>query len=726
MSTDVVGRPLSRVESQLKVTGAAEYTADVRLPRLAHAFMAMSTIARGRVTRIDTRAAEAARGVIAVYTHETMPRLSQPTYRTFFKTFIPLQTPQIHHAGQPVAFVVAQTLEQAQRAAELIEIDYEEPGAPEGELAEGEVIQPPTGPDGPNTFRRGDTAAGMAQADIRIKAEYTIPMHHHNPIEPHATTAAWEGPKVTVYETTQGVDGTRQVVSQALGVPLADVRIISRFLGGGFGTKGPIWPHTILTCAAARALGRPVKLVLSRAHMYTSNGHRAQTHQTIELGARRDGRITALNHVITQQVTRNDVALFNSSEPIRMLYDIPHLSNEQHAVRLDLPTQSFMRSPEACAGHAQEAGLDELAYALDMDPVELRVRNWSARNMENGEEWGSNHLRECYRRAASMFGWSRRDPRPRSMRDGGELVGWGMATSAHTAGGRPGAGARMTLGTDGKVLIQVGTQDNGTGTYTIMTQIAGEVLGVPVSDVTFELGDSAFPFSFASGASTTAPGVGSAVNRVCTAARGAVIDLAVAQPGSPLRGVPAERVDTADGHLFDTTDPRARVSYRSVVGHGGKPLTFQVEPVNTPLGYSTGAVFVEVRVDPLLGRVRVTRVAGCYDPGTVLNRKTARSQVLGGVIWGIGFTLFEHTLVDPATARIVNPNLSGYLIPVNADVPDIQVQFIDEPDPASNALGARGFGETPMTGVTAAIANAVFHATGKRVRDLPLTQDKLL
>ncbi|MBC7271052.1 MAG: xanthine dehydrogenase family protein molybdopterin-binding subunit, partial [Streptomyces sp.] len=602
MSTDVVGRPLSRVESRLKVTGGAEYTADVGLPRLAHAVMAMSTVARGRITRIDTRAAEAVRGVIAVYTHETMPRLAQPTLRVFLKSFVPLQTPEIHHAGQPVAFVVARTLEQAQRAAELVEADYEESGTPEGELATGEVIRPPTGPDGPNTFTRGDAAAGLDQADVRIRAEFTIPMHHHNPIEPHATTAVWEGPKVTVYETTQGVDNTRQVVSQALGVPLADVRIISRYLGGGFGSKGPVWPHTVLTCAAARALGRPVKLVLSRAHMYTSNGHRAQTHQTIELGARRDGRVTGLHHVITQQVTRNDVALFNSSEPIRMLYDIPRLSNEQRAVRLDLPTQSFTRSPEACTSHAQEAALDELAHALRMDPVELRKRNWSARNMENGEEWGSNHLRECYDRAASMFGWSRRDPRPRSMRDGAELVGWGMATSAHTAGGRPGAGARMTLGTDGKVRIQVGTQDNGTGTYTIMTQIAGAVLGVPVSDVTFELGDSAFPLSYASGASTTAPGVGSAVNRVCTAAREAVIGMAVAQPGSPLRGVPAERVDTADGHLFDTADPRTRVSYRSVVGHGGKPLTFQVEPVNTPLGYSVGAVFVEVRVDPLLGR----------------------------------------------------------------------------------------------------------------------------
>ncbi|MDT0386024.1 xanthine dehydrogenase family protein molybdopterin-binding subunit [Streptomyces dubilierae] len=726
MSTDFVGRPLSRVESRLKVTGEAEYTTDVRLPRLVHAFMAMSTVSHGRITRIDTRAAEAVRGVIAVYTHETMPRLRQPTYRPFFKSYIPIQTPDIHHAGQPIAFVVAQTLEQAQRAAELVEVDYEETGEPQGELAMDEAFLPPDGPDGPNTYKRGDVAAGLAQADVRIKAEYTIPMHHHNPIEPHATTAVWEGSKVTVYETTQGLGNTQHVVSEALQVPLADVRVVCRYLGGGFGSKGPVWPHTVLTCAAARALGRPVKLVLSRAHMYTSNGHRAQTHQTIELGAHRNGRITALDHVITQQITRDDVVLFNSSEPIRMLYDIPNLSNEQHAVRLDLPTQSFMRSPEACTSHAQEAALDELAHALAMDPIELRKRNWSSRNMENGQEWGSNHLRECYDRAASMFGWSRRDPRPGSLRDGDELVGWGMATSAHTAGGRPGSGARMTIGTDGKVLVQVGTQDIGTGTYTIMTQIAGEVLGMSLSDITFELGDSTFPQSYTSGASTTAPGVGSAVNRVCTAARKAVIDMAVTQPGSPLRGVPAERVDTTDGYLYDTANRRARVSYRSVVGHGGKPLDFAVEPTNTPLGYSVGAVFVEVRVDPLLGRVRVTRVVGCYDPGTVLNRKTARSQVLGGVIWGIGFTLFEHTLVDPATARIVNPNLSGYLMPVNADVPDIQVQFIDRPDPASDALGARGFGETPMTGVTAAIANAVFHATGKRVRDLPITQDKLL
>ncbi|GGW95834.1 carbon-monoxide dehydrogenase large subunit [Streptomyces malachitofuscus] len=726
MNTDVVGRPLSRVESRLKVTGAAEYTADVRVPRLLHGFMAMSTIARGRITRIDTRAAEAAGGVVAVYTHETMPRLKQPTYRPFFKPFIPIQSPEIHHAGQPVAFVVAQTLEQAQRAAELVEVEYEETGRPLGELAMGVPFLAPSGPDGPNTFERGDVAEGMARADVRVEAEFTIPMHHHNPIEPHATTAVWKGSKVTVYETTQALGNTQHVVSEALDVPLDDVRVISRYLGGGFGSKGPVWAHTVLACAAARAVGRPVKLVLSRAHMFTSNGHRAETHQRIGIGATRDGRITALDHVSTQQVTRGDVALFNSSEPIRMLYDIPHLSNVQRTVRLDLPTQSFIRSPEACSSHAQEAALDELAHALKLDPVELRKRNWSSRNMADGEEWGSNYLRECYDRAAAKFGWSRRDPRPGSMRDGGELVGWGMATSAHTAGGRPGSGARMTFDVRGRARIQVGTHDLGTGTYTIMTQIAGEVLGIPVEDVLFELGDSAFPLSYASGASTTAPGVGTAVNRVCSAARKAVIEMAVSQPGSPLRGVPAERVDTGDGHLFDTADRRTRVSYRSVIGHGGKPLHFEVEPVDTPLGYSTGAVFVEVRVDPLLGRIRVTRVVGCYDPGTVLNRKTARSQVLGGIIWGIGFTLFEHTLVDPATARIVNPNLSGYLIPVNADVPDIQVQFIDRPDPASDALGARGFGETPMTGVTAAIANAVFHATGKRVRDLPLTQDKLL
>ncbi|MFH9330031.1 xanthine dehydrogenase family protein molybdopterin-binding subunit [Streptomyces althioticus] len=726
MSTDVVGRPLSRVESRLKVTGTAEYTADVQIPRLVHAYMVMSSVAVGRITSIDTRSAEAEQGVLAVFTHENMPRLKQPAYRPFFKPYIPIQTPDIHHAGQPVALVVARTLEQAQRAAELVEVAYESTGAPHSDLTDGETFLPPEGPDGPNTSRRGDVKRGMAQADVRISAEYTIPMHHHNPIEPHATTAVWEGSKVTVYETTQGLSNTQHVVSEALEVPLADVRVVSRYLGGGFGSKGPVWPHTVLTCAAARVLGRPVKLVLSRAHMYTSNGHRAQTHQRIEFGARRDGRITALDHVITQQVTRDDVVLFNSSEPIRMLYDIPNLSNEQRAVRLDLPTQSFMRSPEACTSHAQEAALDELAYALDMDPVTLRKRNWSARNMEDGKEWGSNHLLECYDRAAKVFGWSRRDPRPRSMREGGELVGWGMATAAHTTGGRPGSGARMTLGTDGKVLIQVGTQDIGTGTYTIMTQIAGEVLGVPVADITFELGDSAFPSSYTSGASTTAPGVGSAVKRLCTVARSAVVGLAVTQPGSRLRGVPAERVRASDGHLFDAADPRVRVSYRSVAGHAGRPLAFQVVPTDTPLGYSVGAVFVEVRVDPLLGRIRVTRVNGCYDLGTVLNRKTARSQVLGGVIWGIGFTLFEHTLVDPASARIVNPDLSGYLVPVNADVPDVQVQFIDEPDPASNALGARGFGETPMTGVTAAIANAVFHATGKRMRDLPLTLDKLL
>ncbi|GAA5056564.1 xanthine dehydrogenase YagR molybdenum-binding subunit [Thermocatellispora tengchongensis] len=722
----IVGRPMSRIDGFAKVTGRARYAADQQVRGVLHAYLVMSTVARGRITAVNTAGAEAAPGVIAVFTHLNMPRLTVPApTHGFFKRYLPMQSPDVHHQGQPVALVVARTLEEAQHAATLVEVAYDA-RRPQSRLEEvmNEAFVPPPGSDGPNELTRGDVAAGMAQAQVRLEAAFHTPIHHHNPIEPSATQAIWDGDRLTVFESTQSLMNTRHSLSQAFGIPLENVRVLSPFLGGGFGAKGPVWPHTILTAAVARRLRRPVKLVLSRAHTYTSNGHRAETVQSLRLGARRDGRITALEHIVTQQVSRTEQTQFNSSEPTRMLYAIPNLRSVQRVARLDLPAQSFMRSPEAVTAHALECTLDELAYELDLDPIEVRLRNHADVNPEDGRPWGSKYLRECYRIGAERFGWSRRDPRPGSMRDGDMLVGWGMATAAHTAGGRPGSGVTVTLGTDGKATVRSATQDIGTGTYTVMTQIAADVLGLPVYDVSFQLGDSDFPEAYTSGASATVPTVGSGVNLAGTRALERLMALATA--AGPLQGLPAARVAAADGYLFDREQPRRRVSHRAVLRAHGRPIEVTLTPPAAPLGYSTGATFAEVRIDPRTGRVHVSRIVGVFDPGRVLNRKTLRSQAIGGAIWAIGFTLSEHTLVDPATARIVNANLSGYLVPVNADVPHIDVSFIDKPDPASAALGARGFGETPMTGVTAAIANAVFHATGRRIRTLPITQDRLL
>ncbi|MEE1939903.1 xanthine dehydrogenase family protein molybdopterin-binding subunit [Streptomyces sp. TRM 70361] len=725
----IVGSPVPRVDGRAKVTGAAGYAADARVRGAAHGFLVTSTVATGRVARIDTRRAERAPGVIAVLTHLTMPRLTRPASpgAAFLKRVLPLQDAEIHHSGQPVAYVVAETLEQAQHAATLVDVAYDA-GRPRVVLAAGmdDAYVPPRGLRGENEISRGDSAAGLAEADVRIDAEYTSPMHHHNPIEPSTTTAVWEGDRVTLYESAQGANATRAAVAEATGVPVANVRVLSPYLGGGFGGKGPVWPHTVLTAAVAREVGRPVKLVLSRAHTYTSIGHRAEAHQRIRIGARRDGTLTAVEHVTTQQVSRTEEEIFSTSESTRMLYACPNVRVVQRAVRLDLPAPSFMRSPEAVVSHALESALDELSEALGTDPVELRMRNHTRDNPENGEPFGSKHLLECYRRGAAAFGWDRRDPRPGSMRDGGDLIGWGMATAAHTAGGRPGAGARVVVSTEGRAVIQVSTHDIGTGTYTVMTQLAAQVLGLPMEDVTFQLGDTDFPFAFISAASATVPGVGGAVNRTCTRARRALIEIAVADARSPLHGVPAGRISVEDGRLFVTDEPRRRTGVRTVLRRHGKPVEITTEPGSMAPGYSTGAVFAEVRVDPRLGQVRVTRMLGAFDAGRILNRRTIRSQAVGGFVWAVGFTLGEHTLVDPNLGRIVNPNLSGYLVPVNADIPEVQAIFVDEPDPTSEALGARGFGETPMTGMTAAIANAVHHATGARIRDLPITQDKII
>ncbi|GAB2803723.1 xanthine dehydrogenase family protein molybdopterin-binding subunit [Streptomyces daliensis] len=724
--SQVIGSPVPRLDGRAKVTGAATYAADARVSGVLHGLLVMSTIASGRITRIDTRQAERSPGVVAVFTHLNMPRLARPTYLSYLKRYVPLQDADIHHSGQPVAYVAAETLEQAQHAATLVDVSYEE-SEPRAFIADAmdEAFVPDAGLAGPNETTRGDVAAGLQQADVVMDVTYTTPTHHHNPMEPSTTTAEWDGERVTIHESAQGVHATRFCVSQALGVPEADVRVLSPFLGGGFGAKGPTWPHTLLTAAVARELGRPVKLVLTRAHTFTSNGQRAESHQRLRLGARRDGTLTAIDHVTTNQVTRTEEGIFSTCHSTRMLYACPHVHVAQRAVRLDLPAPSFMRPPEAVGGFALESALDELAYELGMDPVELRLRNHAAVNPETGN--GSRHLIECYRRGADVFGWDRRTPRPRSMRDGDTLIGWGMATAAHTTGGRPSAGAEVELSASGKAVVRVGTHDIGTGTYTVMSQVAAQTLGLALDDVDFRLGDTGYPFAFASVASGTVPGVGIPVERTCAAVRGMLIDIAVADPRSPLYGVPADRITAEDGFLYETGLPRRRAEIRSVLARHGKPVKATTEASgSSPLGYSVGAEFAEVRVDPRVGRIRVTRMVGAYDAGRILNRRTLRGQAIGGLVCAIGFALTEHTLIDPHRARVVNPNLSGYLLPVNADVPHIRTVFVDEPDPAMGKLGARGFGETAGTGMPAAIGNAVYHATGRRIRDLPISRDKLL
>ncbi|XRQ11953.1 xanthine dehydrogenase family protein molybdopterin-binding subunit [Actinomadura welshii] len=729
MSSSVIGRPVDRTEGVAKVTGAARYVADSAIAGMTHAVQVVSTIARGRITGLDASKAAAAPGVLGVFTHDTMPRITVPSGDSLYvQGYLPVQDDRIRHAGQPVAIVVAETLEQARHAAALVEVTYEAE-TPRVSVAGAldDAYIPEFSPFGPTAYARGDTDGGLADAEVTVEATYSTPLQQHNAMEPSAAVAAWDGDRVTVFVSTQSITDVQNSLIEAFELPRDNVRVICPYLGGGFGGKGLTWPLPILTAAVARQVKRPVKLVLTRAETYTSHGHRAETHQTLRIGATRDGRLTGIDHTLTQQVSRTEDLMMNISEPTRILYACPNVRVTHRAVSLDMPTANFVRSPETAANHALESALDELSHALGMDPVELRIRNWSDTNQESGQRHGSNHLRECYRRGAERFGWSRRDPRPGSMREGGELIGWGMATAAHGSGGLGGAGAAVRIDTDGTARIRSGTQDLGTGTYTVMEQIGAQTLGLPVRAVTFALGDSSFPRSVASVSSTTTPSVGAAVVRAATRARDELIAIAVADPHSPLHGADPGDVGVEDGYLFDTGRPSRRISHRRTMRRHGRRIDVLEEPAeSTPYRYSVGAFFVEVAVDPRLGRVRVRRVVGVFDPGRVINRKTVRSQAIGGAVWCIGIALTEHALIDPHLGRIVTPNLSGYLVPVNADVPDMDVDFIDEPDPSSPVFGARGFGEVPSTGLTAAIGNAVHHATGARIRHLPITQDKII
>ena len=720
--TGLVGRGVERVDGRAKVTGAARYAADNKVTGVLHGALALSTVARGEIVELDTSAALAYPGVVAVYTHQNLPALRVPPEFPYPKGFVPLQDTRMHHNGQPVAYVVAQTLEQAQEAATLVRVRYRAE-RPTVRLADAldEAFLPDDFRNRPNEDSRGDAAAAFDQAEVRIEREYSSPMQHHNPIEPHTTTAVWDGNSLTLYESAQGVVLTRMIVTQAF-EELGEVRVVSPYLGGGFGAKGPIWPHTLLTAAVARQVRRPVKLVLTRAQMYTMNGHRAEYRRSLRLGATRQGRLTAIVDTSTAQLTRTEHSIYNSSDSTLHLYACPNVHVRQMGVRVDLPSSSYMRSPETTAHFGLETAMDELSYEVGIDPVELRIRNHTTSDPHPpGLPYRSKHLLDCYRLAGRAFGWARRDPRPGSMRDGDQYVGWGMATELHTYHANTST-AMLTIGVDGRATLRTASQEIGTGTYTVITQVVAHELGMPLEHVTTLLGDTAFPAASISAGSSTIPSVIGPVSQAAQGARDAVVRIAVADPRSPLHGVPPGDVVTEHGYLFAGD---RRDTYRRVMSRHGRTVVMTRSTPNTR-GHTFGAVFVEVRIRPRLGALRVSRVVAAYDLGRVLNHRTARGQVIGGVTWGIGFALMEHTVVDRNTARVVNPNLSGYLVPVCADTPAVEAIFVDRPDPASTALEARGFGETPGTGVPAAISNAIFHATGRRLRDVPFTQDKLL
>lgn len=731
-----IGKPFDRVDGHAKVTGAARYAVEFPVAGVAHAVIVGSAIPLGKITGIDAAAAQAAPGVLVVLTHLNamkLPPAPKSKGPGDWKLQL-LQDDLVHYADQPIAVVVADTLERAQQAATLLKVTYAaEKHVVEMEAELGAAFAHPLMNGQSPDNKRGDLDKGLAGAAAKIEATYTTPHQNHNPLETHATTAVWEGDrKLVLYDATQGVFPTREKVANTLGLKEDDVRVIAQFIGGGFGGKGSVFSHVILAAMAAKQAGRPVRLMVTRMQMFAFVGFRPQTLQKVTLAATRDGTLTAIRHDGISQTARYDEFLEPVALATRMLYACPNIQTSHRLVRLDTGNAQFMRAPgEATGTFALESAMDELAYALKMDPLALRLKNHADKDPDTGKPWSSKSLKDCYRLASERFGWSKRTPEPRSMRDGRVLIGMGMATATYPVHRQP-AGAMARLREDGTILVQSGSQDIGPGTYTSMTQIAAEALGLPMNQVRFELGDTKMPPTPVSGGSMTAASTGCAVHEACLALRSKLVKMAIADTASPLRGAAEADVVADEGKLSLKRDAKKTDTYAAILKRSGQKEIEERRDVKAGPDdkdyskHSFGAHFVEVRVDPDLGSVRISRWVGAFAAGRIINPKLFRSQALGGVVWGIGFALMEHTVTDKHTGRVVTRDLADYHVPVNADVPEIDIITVDENDPRVNPIGVKGVGELGITGCGGAIANAIFHATGKRIRDLPITLDKLL
>jgi xanthine dehydrogenase YagR molybdenum-binding subunit len=730
-SARLVGPGIDRVDGPLKVTGSAPYPGDFSFPNMAYAVLVRATVAAGRIRRIEAAAAEAAPGVLAVITHRNAPHLSRgPDTPLWRQPPAPLQDGRILHYGQYIGIVVAETAEQAAAAARLVKTDYER-AEPLLDLDDprAEVLSNPRGRDA----RRGDVAAGLASADVTIEATYTTPDETNNPMGLFATVAAWAGDSLTVHDSTQWPYSVRATLAVAFGVPESGIRVLAPFVGGGFGAGLRVWPHVVLAALAARTAGRPVKLVLTRPQMFTGIGHRTRTVQHIRLGADRSGQLTALSHEAKTSIAVEDENDETVAADSATAYACPNLDTRDTRARLNIPVPTSMRGPGQAQGNfALESALDELAHAIGMDPVELRLRNYAEDNPQLGLPWSSKALRACYEQGAERFGWWARDPRPGSMRDGDWLVGYGMA-GVSFFWSQPPCQARASIRRDGTAFVRSAATDIGTGTYTVMTQLSAELLGLRLDQVRFGLGDTDMPRAPMEGGSGLTAALGNAVLSASRQVIQAFLDTVADDHHSPLRGCCLDEVRAAGGRIQHIGEPARGEAYTDILArHGLDELTADGDSAPpkpqdvgmTPTG-AFAARFVEVRVDPDLGLVRVARVVSAIDGGRILNEKTAASQIIGGTVGGIGMALLEETVTDPATGRIANANLGDYLVPVNADVPELEVIFVGEPD-RFNPIGVKGIGEVGLVGMAAAIANAVFHATGRRVRSLPITLDRLL
>lgn len=727
---------IDRVDGKAKVTGAAKYSAEYDLPGLTFGVLVGSNVTKGKIIEIDTKPAERAPGVLAVITHQNAPKIAgyidgtNPAKPAAVRGLKIFNDNVILFNGHPIALVIADSLERATFAASLIKARYDkETHHTELPVAMKEGTPLPGDRYKENT--RGEKDA-WKNAAVKIEATYTMPIQVHNPMELHATIAKWDGEdKVTVWEKTQGVKSTQQSIMQAFGLAEKNVQVNAQFVGGGFGAALRTWPHALAAVMGAKITGKPLKLVLTRPQMFTLVGYRPEAIQKIGIGASAEGILAGMYHEANAVTSRYETFNEGVVAMTRALYACANVTTKYNIYPLDLSTPTWMRGPgEATGSFPLECGLDELAYKLNMDPIELRLMNYAEKDPENGKPYSSKFLREAYELGAQKFGWKDRNPAPKSTMEKGWQVGYGMSTGLFGAF-RGEAKLAAKLSADGTLLLQSAVSDSGPGTATAMVKIASDAMGMPYNKITFELGDSTFPPGPTQGGSSTTATLGAAVSGACISLQK---KLAEAAKRSPAFGeaITFEQLSFERGTVVSKSDPAKKLSYSEVIKAAGLPAIEILESsgrnpaMEKYSAYSYSVHFVKVLVHPLTGVVKITRVVTAADAGTIVSRKTAESQMKGGVVGGIGGALMEEGVVDHRYGRWVNNNFADYHVPVHADVPDIETFFVNKPDPVLNPVGSKGMGEIALIGFAAAVANAVYHATGKRIRELPITPDKLI
>jgi len=732
-----IGQPLTRRDGLLKVKGEARYAADNHPPCMLHAVLAVSSIARGRVKFLDVQAAKRHPGVVEVMTPANRPPLAEdPDAKTnpFMFRLDLLQNDRVRYANQSIAVVIAETLEAATEGAALLSPQYEILPARVGLDAGESFVPPAVGIGNPAVIERGDVEAGLAAASKRVEATYETPAQYHNAMEPHAIVAAWNGDTLSIDTPSQGLAMAQGRIAGLFGISPEKIHIRSPFLGGGFGSKGLVSGPQLLGILAARLVGKPVKLVLRREHMYGPVGHRAPTRQTLRIGADGKGLLTAIDHRAKTTTSTFDDFFEPAADASHTLYASPAIATSHEAVRIDTGTPLFMRAPgEATGSIALESAIDEMAWACGMDPLSFRLKNYAEVEPISGKPFSSKALRECYTQGAERFGWSKRPLAPRQTRDdSGLLVGWGIGTATFPALMFQ-AEARAVVRSDGSGVMETGAHDMGQGAWTALAQIAADGLGLGLEQVEFKAGTSDLPDAGIAGGSAHTATAGMAIHDAGAAVIAKLADLATGDERSPLFGAGNAGVVARDGRLFRRDDETRSDSYVDILGRAGlaqidargKSAVDPAAQANYAM-HAHGAVFAEVRVDPDLGQIRVTRLVGAFAAGRVINPHLVRSQIYGGMIWGISFALHEEAITDRSSGRIINANLAEYHVPVNADVPPMEALMIEEHDPHVNALGIKGVGEIGITGSAGAIANAVWHATGIRVRRFPIRIEELV